>query len=59
MKIANDNVLRQAYQVISGAGAVKFGEEIIAAIGVGGAPGENLDEIYAKAGLDKIKDRLK
>ena len=44
---------------LTGAVAIKSGEEIIAAIGVGGAPGENLDEIYAKAGLDKIKDRLK
>ena len=33
--------------------------EAIAAIGVGGAPGGNLDEACAKAGIDKIADRLK
>ena len=44
---------------LTGAVAVKSGDEVIAAIGVGGAPGGNLDEICAKAGLEKIKDRLK
>ncbi len=44
---------------LTGGVAVKLGDEIIAAIGVGGAPGGNLDEICAKAGIDKIKDRLK
>jgi len=29
------------------------------AIGVGGAPGGNLDEACAKAGIDKISARLK
>lgn len=38
---------------------VRAGGEAIAAIGVGGAPGGNLDEACAKAGLDKIADRLK
>ena len=44
---------------LTGGIAIKSGEEIIAAIGVGGAPGGHLDEICAKAGLEKIKDRLK
>lgn len=44
---------------LTGGIAIKSGDEIIAAIGVGGAPGGNLDEICAKAGLEKIKDRLK
>ena len=44
---------------LTGGVAIKSGDEIIAAIGVGGAPGGNLDEICAKAGLEKIKDRIK
>lgn len=38
---------------------IKVGNEAIAAIGVGGAPGGDLDEACAKAGLDKISARLK
>lgn len=38
---------------------IKVGTEPIAAIGVGGAPGGDLDEACAKAGIDKISDRLK
>ena len=38
---------------------IKMGDEAIAAIGVGGAPGGDLDEACAKAGIDKIADRLK
>jgi uncharacterized protein GlcG (DUF336 family) len=42
-----------------GAVVIKSGSEAIAALGVGGAPGGDLDEACAKAGLDKISDRLK
>src|SRR5262249_52933996 len=42
-----------------GALRIKIGNEAIAAIGVGGAPGGNFDEACAKAGLDKISDRLR
>jgi uncharacterized protein GlcG (DUF336 family) len=42
-----------------GAFRIKVGNEAIAAIGVGGAPGGDHDEACAKAGLDKIADRLK
>jgi uncharacterized protein GlcG (DUF336 family) len=42
-----------------GAVVIRTGTEAIAAIGVGGAPGGDLDEACAKAGLDKISDRLK
>ncbi len=38
---------------------IKAGNEPIGAIGVGGAPGGNLDEACAKAGIDKISARLK
>jgi uncharacterized protein GlcG (DUF336 family) len=42
-----------------GALNIRVGGEAIAAIGVGGAPGGNLDEACAKAGLDAISARLK
>jgi uncharacterized protein GlcG (DUF336 family) len=42
-----------------GAIKIKVGAEAIGAIGVGGAPGGDLDEACAKAGLDKISGRLK
>ena len=42
-----------------GALNIKVGSEAVGAIGVGGAPGGDLDEACAKAGLDKIADRLK
>jgi uncharacterized protein GlcG (DUF336 family) len=42
-----------------GAVVIRSGGEAIAAIGVGGAPGGDLDEACAKAGLDKIGARLK
>jgi uncharacterized protein GlcG (DUF336 family) len=38
--------------------AVKARSEIVAAIGVGGAPGGERDEVCALAGLDKIRSRL-
>jgi uncharacterized protein GlcG (DUF336 family) len=44
--------------LLPGAVAVKIRGEIVAAIGIGGAPGGSNDEICAVAGLEKIKDRL-
>jgi uncharacterized protein GlcG (DUF336 family) len=38
---------------------IRAGEEPIAGLGVGGAPGGEKDEACARAGLDKITDRLK
>jgi len=37
---------------------VKLGEETIGAIGAAGAPGAKLDDACARAGLEKIRDRL-
>ena len=42
-----------------GALVIRFNDEAIGAIGVGGAPGGDLDEGCAKAGLDKISAQLK
>jgi uncharacterized protein GlcG (DUF336 family) len=45
--------------LLQGGLVIRAGDEAIAAIGVGGAPGGNLDEACAKAGVDAIADRLK
>ncbi len=45
--------------LLQGALVIRVDGEAIAAIGVGGAPGGNLDEGCAKAGVDAIRDRLK
>ena len=37
---------------------LKVGDEIIGAIGVGGAPGADKDDVCALAGVAKVKDRL-
>jgi uncharacterized protein GlcG (DUF336 family) len=51
---ANPNYLARA-----GAVLLKVNDEVIGAIGVGGARGSDKDEAYAKAGLGKIETRLK
>jgi len=38
---------------------IKVGDEVVGAIGAAGAPGANLDDACARAGLDKIRARLK
>ena len=37
---------------------IKLGDETIGAIGASGAPGGKLDDACARAGIDRIKDRL-
>jgi uncharacterized protein GlcG (DUF336 family) len=37
---------------------IKFGSETVGAIGVGGSSGGAPDEVCARAGVEKIKDRL-
>lgn len=39
--------------------AIKAGDEVVGAIGASGAPGANLDDACARAGLDKSRDQLK
>lgn len=43
----------------AGALPIRIGDELVAAIGVSGPNGPAADEACAKAGLDKIGDRLK
>ena len=46
--------------ILFGGGIViKVGDEVVGAIGAGGAPGANLDDACAQAGLAKIRDQLK
>lgn len=47
------------FLVLGGGVPVKVGNEVIGAVGVGGAPGGHLDEQCALAALDKVKDQLK
>jgi uncharacterized protein GlcG (DUF336 family) len=43
----------------AGGVVIKTGEEVIGALAVSGAPGGDNDALCAKAGVDKIRDRLK
>ena len=38
---------------------IKLGDEVIGSIGAAGAPGAQLDDACAHAGINKIRDRLK
>ena len=47
------------FLLLGGGVPVKAGDEVIGAVGVGGAPGGHLDEECANAGLTKIQAKLK
>lgn len=47
------------FLLVGGGVPVKVGNDVIGAVGVGGAPGGHLDEQCAVAGLEKVKDMLK
>ena len=47
------------YLLLGGGVPVKVGNEVIGAVGVGGAPGGHLDEQCAVAGIAKVQDLLK
>ena len=60
----SDNVFVQLSKLphimfVGGGLAIKLGDETIGAIGASGAPGAKLDDDCARAGLDKIRDRLR
>lgn len=50
----NDKIL-----IMQGGLPIQLGAEVIGGIGVGGTPGGDTDEACARAGLEKIQDRLK
>ena len=46
--------------ILFGGGVViKSGDEVIGAVGAAGAPGAELDDGCAKAGVDAVRDQLK
>jgi uncharacterized protein GlcG (DUF336 family) len=47
------------YLLLGGGVPVRAGNEVIGAVGVGGAPGGHLDEACANAGIEKVKEFLK
>lgn len=47
------------FLLLGGGVPIKVGNEVIGAVGVGGAPGGHLDEQCAMAGIDKVKEQLK
>lgn len=47
------------FLVLGGGVPVKVGNEVIGAVGVGGAPGPHLDEACANAALAKVESQLK
>ena len=47
------------YLLLGGGVPLKVGNEVIGAVGVGGAPGGNLDEQCALVAIEKIKGQLK
>ena len=51
--------LVDGFLILGGGRPIRAGEEVIGAIGVGGAPGGQLDDQCATAGIEKIRDRLK
>jgi uncharacterized protein GlcG (DUF336 family) len=46
------------FLVLGGGLPIRIGDEVVGAIGVGGAPGGHLDDQCAEAGIAKIRDRL-
>ena len=52
-------VMIDGFLILAGGIPIRTGDDVIGAIGVGGAPGGNLDEMCAEAGISKIRDRLK
>jgi uncharacterized protein GlcG (DUF336 family) len=47
------------FLVLGGGVPIRAGNDVIGAVGVGGAPGGHLDEQCALSGIDKAKDQLK
>lgn len=45
--------------LLGGGLPIEVGDDVVGAIGVGGAPGDDKDEACAQAGRDAIKDRLR
>jgi len=65
MEIAQKNpaaanlVYMPGFLLLGGGVPIRVGQEVIGAVGVGGAPSGQLDEQCAMTALDKVKDLLK
>jgi uncharacterized protein GlcG (DUF336 family) len=54
------NLFKLPHLLLLGGGIViKVGGQVVGAIGAAGAPGGDLDDVCARAGLDVIRDQLK
>ncbi|UZF90688.1 GlcG/HbpS family heme-binding protein [Bosea sp. NBC_00550] len=49
----------EGFLLLAGGVPVKVGDEVVGAVGVGGAPGGHLDEECANAGIEKVKAKLR
>jgi uncharacterized protein GlcG (DUF336 family) len=58
-ELADKIAANPAYLARAGAVLLKVNDEVVGAIGVGGARGSDKDEAYAKAGLARIEAKLK
>ena len=47
------------FLILGGGMPIRVGDEVVGAIGVGGAPGGHLDDQCAQAGIDKIQEQIK
>lgn len=47
------------FLILGGGMPIRAGDEVVGAIGIGGAPGGHLDDQCAEAAIAKIKERLK
>lgn len=45
--------------LVGGGVVIKVGDEVVGAVGAAGAPGGDLDQACAQAGVDKVRDQLK
>ena len=52
-------VYMPGFLLLGGGVPIKVGNEVIGAVGVGGAPGGHLDEKCAMDGIAKVQDQLK
>lgn len=48
----------EGFLIVAGGLPIRVGDEVVGAIGVGGAPGGHLDEQCAEAGIARIRERV-
>ena len=48
----------EGFLIVGGGMPIRIGDEVVGAIGVGGAPGGHLDDQCAEAGIARIRERL-